>query len=109
MHISCADCSCSRTIRSTPSVSEKDALQIIKDRKTTSWKIEFKYSSAFLAVPLGSLSYGDFFGPEPEFFVFDDVRIKNDMNECGFKIDSKEVNQNLLYTYIELKTHAGVA
>ena len=31
-----------------------------------------------------------FFGPEPEFFVFDDVRIKNDMNECGFKIDSKE-------------------
>ena len=32
-----------------------------------------------------------FFGPEPEFFVFDDVRIKNDMNECGFKIDSKKV------------------
>ena len=31
-----------------------------------------------------------FFGPEPEFFVFDDVRIKNDMNECGFKLDSKE-------------------
>ena len=24
------------------------------------------------------------------FFVFDDVRIKNDMNECGFKIDSRE-------------------
>ena len=31
-----------------------------------------------------------FFGPEPEFFVFDDVRIKNDMNECGFVLDSKE-------------------
>ena len=31
-----------------------------------------------------------FFGPEPEFFVFDDVRIKNDMNETGFKIDSSE-------------------
>ena len=31
-----------------------------------------------------------FFGPEPEFFVFDDVRIKNDMNETGFVIDSSE-------------------
>ena len=30
------------------------------------------------------------FGPEPEFFVFDDVRIKNDMNETGFSIDSTE-------------------
>ena len=28
-----------------------------------------------------------FFGPEPEFFVFDDVRIKNNMNECGFIYD----------------------
>ncbi len=43
---------------------------------------------------LKSSGIGDkaFFGPEPEFFVFDDVRIKNDMNECGFKIDSKEVH-----------------
>ena len=31
-----------------------------------------------------------YFGPEPEFFVFDDVRFKNDMNETGFKIDSTE-------------------
>ena len=31
-----------------------------------------------------------FFGPEAEFFVFDDVRFKNDMNETGFKIDSTE-------------------
>ena len=31
-----------------------------------------------------------YFGPEPEFFVFDDVRIKNDMNETGFAIDSTE-------------------
>ena len=31
-----------------------------------------------------------FFGPEPEFFVFDDVRFKNDMNETSFSIDSSE-------------------
>ena len=31
-----------------------------------------------------------YFGPEAEFFVFDDVKYKNDMNETGFKIDSTE-------------------
>ena len=31
-----------------------------------------------------------FFGPEPEFFVFDNVRYKNDMNETSFMIDSTE-------------------
>ena len=31
-----------------------------------------------------------YFGPEPEFFVFDDVRYKNDMNETSFSIDSSE-------------------
>mgnify|MGYP003301292422 FL=1 len=41
---------------------------------------------------LKSSGIGDkaFFGPEPEFFVFDDVRIKNDMNETSFAIDSTE-------------------
>ena len=29
-----------------------------------------------------------YFGPEPEFFVFEDVRFKNDMNETSFTIDS---------------------
>ena len=31
-----------------------------------------------------------YFGPEPEFFVFDDVRYKNEMNETSFSIDSSE-------------------
>ena len=35
-----------------------------------------------------------FFGPEAEFFVFDDVKFKNDMNETGFKIDSSEGSYN---------------
>ncbi len=31
-----------------------------------------------------------FFGPEPEFFVFDDVRWETHMHRCGFAIDSEE-------------------
>ena len=31
-----------------------------------------------------------YFGPEAEFFVFDDVRFKNEMNDTGFKIDGSE-------------------
>ena len=41
---------------------------------------------------LKSTGIGDkaYFGPEPEFFVFDDVRYKNDMHETSFAIDSIE-------------------
>ncbi|MDB5727611.1 MAG: type glutamate--ammonia ligase [Noviherbaspirillum sp.] len=35
-----------------------------------------------------------FFGPEPEFFVFDSVRWKNDMSGCFVKIDSEEASWN---------------
>ncbi len=35
-----------------------------------------------------------FFGPENEFFVFDDVRFKNDMFGAGFEIDSEEGMHN---------------
>jgi glutamine synthetase len=31
-----------------------------------------------------------FFGPEPEFFVFDDVRYSNDMHGCSYHVDSEE-------------------
>ncbi|MDX1555609.1 MAG: type I glutamate--ammonia ligase, partial [Xanthomonadales bacterium] len=31
-----------------------------------------------------------FFGPEPEFFVFDDVRYHNDLHGCSYRIDSEE-------------------
>lgn len=41
---------------------------------------------------LRSSGIGDmaFFGPEPEFFIFDGVRWENNMSGCFFKIDSEE-------------------
>jgi glutamine synthetase len=30
------------------------------------------------------------FGPEPEFFVFDDVRYHNDLHGCSYRVDSEE-------------------
>jgi glutamine synthetase len=31
-----------------------------------------------------------YFGPEAEFFIFDEVRFHNENNSCGFTVDSKE-------------------
>ncbi|MEM6902238.1 MAG: type I glutamate--ammonia ligase, partial [Pseudomonadota bacterium] len=47
-----------------------------------------KAAEAYLA----STGIGDtaFFGPEAEFFVFDDVRMKVDMNEISVKLNSEE-------------------
>ncbi len=35
-----------------------------------------------------------FFGPENEFFVFDDVRWHNSMGSCGYSVDSEESHWN---------------
>ncbi|MBX2825732.1 MAG: glutamate--ammonia ligase [Gammaproteobacteria bacterium] len=35
-----------------------------------------------------------YFGPEPEFFVFDDVRWSNNMGDAGYRIDSDEAAWN---------------
>jgi glutamine synthetase len=40
-----------------------------------------------------------FFGPEPEFFIFDDVRFKVDMNAASYSVDSEEGIWNSSTTY----------
>jgi glutamine synthetase len=51
-----------------------------------------KRAEAYMkASGMGDTAY---FGPEPEFFVFDSVRWKNDMSGCFVKIDSEEAAWN---------------
>ncbi len=42
-----------------------------------------------------------FFGPENEFFVFDDVRIWTGVNQTGYRVDSEEGNWNTATSYGE--------
>ena len=53
-----------------------------------------------------STGHGDtaYFGPEAEFFVFDDVKMKADMNEVSYKIDSIEGPYNSGTDYPEGNT-----
>jgi glutamine synthetase len=50
---------------------------------------------------MSSLGIGDnvYFGPEAEFFIFDDVRFKADPYNTGFKVDSTELPSNMDTTY----------
>ena len=50
-----------------------------------------------------SMGIGDtaYFGPEPEFFVFDDVRFESEMNSSFYKIDSNEGPYNTGKKYEE--------
>jgi glutamine synthetase len=45
---------------------------------------------------MASLGIGDqvYFGPEAEFFIFDDVRFSTEPTNCGYKIDSAEFPTN---------------
>jgi glutamine synthetase len=50
---------------------------------------------------MGSLGIGDtvYFGPEAEFFIFDDVKFSSDMYQVGFKVDSTELPSNSNTSY----------
>ena len=50
-----------------------------------------------------SLGIGDkvYFGPEAEFFIFDDVRFTTDMYSMGYQIDSSELP-------VEFRRHHGI-
>ena len=51
-----------------------------------------KRAEAYLAA--SGVADAAFFGPEPEFFVFDDVRWKNEISGCSYDIDSEEASWN---------------
>jgi glutamine synthetase len=55
---------------------------------------------------LKSTGFADaaYFGPEPEFFVFDDVRWANDMNGCFYEVDSEEGEWNSRQKHAEGNT-----
>ena len=63
-----------------------------RDPRTTAKKAEAYVKSS----GVGDTVY---FGPEPEFFIFDDVRYSVDMNATGFAIDSKEGPYNTATDY----------
>ena len=45
-----------------------------------------------------------YFGPEPEFFIFDDVRSSININGCSYRVDSEEGAWNSDKTYEEGNT-----
>src|SRR6516165_4263859 len=45
------------------------------------------------------ISYKAFFGPEAEFFIFDDVRFSAEPYNCGYRLDSTELPTNMPTAY----------
>ncbi|MEX2499227.1 MAG: type I glutamate--ammonia ligase, partial [Wenzhouxiangellaceae bacterium] len=58
-----------------------------------------KRAEAYLAA--SGVADAAYFGPEPEFFVFDDVRWKNDISGCSYHIDSEEAAWNTHKEYAD--------
>jgi len=61
-----------------------------------------KRAEAYMASP--GVADEAFFGPEPEFFVFDDVRWKSDISGASYQIDSEEASWNTHKEYADGNT-----
>ena len=86
------------TLNITCDVLEPDTLQAY----TRCPRSLAKRAEAYLAAT--GIADAAYFGPEPEFFVFDDVRWKNDMAGCSYQIDSEEAAWNTHKEYGEGNT-----
>ncbi|NKI35393.1 type I glutamate--ammonia ligase [Wenzhouxiangella sp. XN79A] len=86
------------TLNVTCDVLEPDTLQAY----TRCPRSLAKRAEAYLAA--SGIADAAYFGPEPEFFVFDDVRWKNDMAGCSYHIDSEEAAWNTHKEYGEGNT-----
>src|SRR6267154_2747494 len=77
----------------------KEVMKMIKDNDVKYVDFRFTDPRGIAKKAEGmvkSLGLGDtiFFGPEAEFFVFDDVKYKADPYNTGFKVDSIELPSN---------------
>jgi glutamine synthetase len=68
-------------------IEPKDGLGYERDPRFTAKKAEEYLKKS----GIGDAAY---FGPEPEFFVFDDVRFENGMYGCSYKVNCDEIPTN---------------
>ncbi|MCC7383133.1 MAG: type I glutamate--ammonia ligase [Deltaproteobacteria bacterium] len=89
-----------RTARLDPFINVTPTLSLIADVIDPITKEPYARDPRFVArkceAYLKSTGLGDtiFFGPEPEFFIFDEVRYGATMNEAFYKLDSGEGSWN---------------
>ncbi len=74
---------------------------VIEPKNGQGYERDPRHTAKLAEQYLQSTGIGDtaYFGPEPEFFIFDDVKFNTESNGCFYKIDSEEDPQNSSRTY----------